>query len=283
MNKIILALGMLTISSAHANLNIRLAQSFSTSSALWSGENKLDYSGASLFGNEKVATRHYYQTKLDVRKDFKNNFYLQSGFIYSYSKTLDAPILQTVEGESHSQLTKMTVSGGYRFNFARHQFTTFLGYEHPGQMSIKQPVFLSPHDYSTNFLIGGTYTHYFSKWIASLYVVNRHVIKGTQPNQILFQTQSVYRYNSKFSFGAGIDLFHAFGGIDINSQRFSDFTTRRGVIPVWRKKERFWGASLISIYQFSNLISYDFYLHKKLTGRNTDDGTTLGAAATWNF
>jgi hypothetical protein len=284
MKKFILSLLVWGLSNdALANYSVRLGQSFSTSSALWVGETKRDYRGADLVGNGTKATRHYYQTDLDVRKTFSNGTYLSGGLVYSYSKTFDAPILQTVAGESHSQLTRITVKAGHNFNIANFTISPFIGYEHPGKMAIKQPVFLSPHDYSTNFLAGFSVVKIFQKIISSFYFANRHVIKGKQPEQMVFQAQGLYRFSNKLSFGLGVDVFHAQGGMDINSTRFSTITQSTGILPVWRKKERYKGYSLIGNYRFSNKLSLDSFLHRKFDGRNTDDGTTFGVAGSWNF
>jgi len=111
---------------------------------------------------------------------------------------------------------------------------------------------------------------YFENFALDFFVnyIKKFGVRGDQAN--LAMAVPIFVFDD-IIFGPSLDYTHTFDGLGVNdgptfNNRFS------------QKKERFIGARAFLKVYFTQKTSFETYLHRKLTGQNTDVATSIGFA-----
>ena len=258
-------------------LFIRTSFSISHSESLWLlGDEKTPYKGTNLGGSDIQANRVYYEGGLDNTLSLNSQWDIHFGIKYGYVKLNDAPFLGAQQNESRNQISSATLGTSYHIFQSRNKlFGAFLKYTHPGESKRQKPAFLSFNDFSSYLEPGFYGSFYFRKWEYHPLIKYKHKISGIGNHHAAFENKTFYNFSNRFKFGPGIDFLTTSGGRDIADEAFLAYLAETNLYPVWNKKEKWVGLSAIGAYRLKNNLIFDFYIHRKIMGSNTDIATTL--------
>lgn len=263
----------------------RVSSSFSTSTALWiQGHQKSEYRGSALLGDDNRGRRNYYVSGVEYWRGFGNGFQGALNISYGVVKQYNAPILGAKRGQSVTDISDI----GLRidksiYKVRRHEFFVSLRYSHPGKKGIRHPEFLSFNDFTETLSLAIFADINISKWVLNPLFKYKKALSSFANDQYIFELKSLYRWNSRLSFGPGIDHLYTFGGFDVADSGFNAHFARTGFIPVWNKHEKAWGLSVSGNYVLTSKWNIDSYIHQRVRGNNTDIGTTIGAGVGYLF
>lgn len=102
---------------------------------------------------------------------------------------------------------------------------------------------------------------------------------GIASDQFMISTLASFNVN-KWSFGPMIYMLDTLDGTDIG---VSDFGTKNGGKDFTLTKEKFSIAGFFLSKSLASNRIVDFYYHQKISGRNTDKSTSIGAGVTQYF
>ncbi|MBK23353.1 MAG: hypothetical protein CME70_05045 [Halobacteriovorax sp.] len=256
------------------NIFIHSSISLSTSTSLWlKGDEKTDYQQP---GFDK-AIRTYYQGALNTTLSLDADWDLYFGFRYGHVRMNDGPFLGATQRTKRSQLSE--VSGGVGYTFYKDRDTkvaVFGKYIYPGgDTKRRKPAFLSFNDFGSHAELGLYSSHFFESWEYHPLLKYKHKTSGLGNHHLAMENKLFFNFTKRFKLGPGVDLFTTSGGRDILDDAFNAYVSETGWFPVWNKKEKWLGVSAIGAYQFKNQLIFDFYIHRKVIGENTDISTTV--------
>ncbi len=251
---------------------------FSTSKGLWlRGDERTDYRGTFILGNNDQAKRNYYQMGINGYYGLGNNFQIGAGLNYGVVHLSDAPILGAAKGDTRSQLTSLFIEGSYLLMKRRTwDLVTTLRYRHPGKQGRRHPEFLSFNDFTSYAELDLKHSLYLNKFELNSLIKYKKTLTSLGNNHLALEEKAYYQFFDKLSFGTSLDYFWTDGGFDIASGPFNQFFAAQGFIPVWNKKESWIGMALLVKYNLSNDWLLDSFIHRKVIGKNTDVATTIG-------
>ncbi|MFT6069877.1 MAG: hypothetical protein ACJAT2_000891 [Bacteriovoracaceae bacterium] len=252
--------------------------SFSTSKGLWlRGDEKTDYKGSAILGNNDLAKRNYYQMGVNGYYGLGHHFQVGAGLDYGIVHLSDAPILGAAKGDTRSQITSLFIEGSYELmQRETWDLITTLRYRHPGKQGRRHPEFLSFNDFTSYAELELKHNLYLKRIELSSLIKYKKTLTSLGNDHIAIEEKAYYQMFERFSIGLSLDYFWTKGGFDIASTSFNQFFATEGFLPVWNKKESWLGMALLTKYNLTDDWMLDSFIHRKLSGENTDIATTIG-------
>ncbi|MBT5093960.1 MAG: hypothetical protein HOM21_06950 [Halobacteriovoraceae bacterium] len=252
--------------------------SYSTSSALWlKGDEKHDYSGADIQGNNQKATRNYYQAGLHGYYGLGYGLQIGLGIRYGTVNLSDAPILGAEKDDTFSQVSELSLEISYQLiKRSKSDFVAAIRFSHPGKQGRHHPEFLSFNDFTSYAELELKHSWIFKKFDLYSLIKYKKTLTDLGNNHLILEEKAYYKYQEELFFGLGIDYLSTDNGFDIADSDFNTYFANQGFIPVWNKKESWIGLSILGTYKLNRNWQLDSYLHRKIRGKNTGISTTMG-------
>lgn len=250
----------------------RIDSNVTSSKALWMGTTLADY--------EANGETRLVSSGVSLIMGFKN-LQVDTRITYADFSMLSGKMGDAKAGDTNSGLQDVAFKLSQSiFESEFYDLDGFFGVRAPGSNK-SADTFLALNNGNTNYEFGLVNEFKMDNSIFSNTLKYNYRPDPVQGDQIYLDLG--YRLQFKrTSFGLLLSQLKTNGGVDIGSDQFDNLMTARGGKPPFSSvKEEYQAVGLTGDFWLTRSTSLDWVLSKKISGRNTDVGSSFGLGINW--